>query len=373
MNYVALHRHAQVSLSRSAVAHNVAVIKNHAHAQQVMAVLKANAFSHGLPEMAMLSIQSGATRFGVAMLDEALALRDLGYQQPIDVLGLTDPQFVRIAAQRDITLAFSSLATIQQAAKVLADTSLHLKVSLPVDTGLNRIGFKERDQLVLAIQEAVVSKQLEFQSLWTHFATADTPNETYVDFQISEWQRLTQNLPAQPKEQHFANTGMATWYADKVDTDIVRLGVGLFGIDSSEPTMPMPFELEPVLELTAEVIFSKPIKAGEAVGYGADYRAKHDGWLLTIPVGHSDGYPFNADGMRVLIADGQVGHIAGGVAMDQTMIFVDKPVNIGVQVTLIGSVGAQSVTLPDLAQYSSVSIVALMNNFAPRLQRIIVP
>ncbi|MFT9029879.1 MAG: alanine racemase [Leuconostoc pseudomesenteroides] len=373
MNYVALHRHAQVTLSRSAVAHNLAVIKNHAHAQQVMAVLKANAFSHGLPEMAMLSSQSGATRFGVAMLDEALTLRDLGYQQPIDVLGLTDPQFVRLAAQRDITLAFSSLATIQQAAKVLADTSLHLKVSLPVDTGLNRIGFKGRDQLVLAIQEVVDSKQLEFQSLWTHFATADTPNETYVDFQISEWQRLTQNLPAQPKEQHFANTGIATWYADKVDTDIIRLGVGLFGIDSSEPTMPMPFELEPVLELTAEVIFSKPIKSGEAVGYGADYRLSRDGWLLTIPIGHSDGYPFNADGMRVLIVDGQVGHIAGGVAMDQTMIFVDKPVNVGVQVTLIGKVGIQSVSLSDLAQYSDASIVALMNNFAPRLQRIIVP
>ena len=245
MNYNAPHRHAVIELSQSAVVHNLKVIKENAHAKEIMAVLKANAFSHGLPEMAALSITAGATRFGMAMLDEALTLRDLGYIQPIDVLGLTDPRYARLAAERNITLAFSTKESIKAAAEQLAGTGLTLKVSLPVDTGLNRIGFKSREDLVAAIQEVSAQDTLIFQSMWTHFATADTPNVDYVDFQISEWQRLTHDLPVEPNEKHFANTGIATWYPEKINTDIVRLGIGLFGINGSVPIMSMPFELIP--------------------------------------------------------------------------------------------------------------------------------
>ncbi|GMA69516.1 alanine racemase [Leuconostoc litchii] len=373
MNYNAPHRHATIELSQAAVVHNLKVIKANAHAKEIMAVLKANAFSHGLPEMAALSVKAGATRFGMAMLDEALALRDLGYTEPIDVLGLTDPTYVRLAAERNITLAFSTKKSLLTAAKQLSGTNLSLKVSLPVDTGLNRIGFKNHDDLVAAIKVVSAEKTLIFQSLWTHFATADTPNVDYVDFQVSEWQRLTYNLPAKPNETHFANTGIATWYPEKINTDIVRLGIGLFGINGSDPTMPMPFELIPVLSLKVEVVNSKPIKAGEAVGYGVTFRAPQDGYLITMPIGHSDGYPFNASGMRVLMADGQVGHIAGGVAMDQSMAFVENPVPVGMMVTLIGSVGDETITMEELADYTQCNIVPLMNDFSPRLQRIIVP
>ncbi|KAA8368711.1 alanine racemase [Leuconostoc mesenteroides] len=372
MNYNAPHRHAVIELSQSAVVHNLKVIKENTHAKEIMAVLKANAFSHGLPEMASLSITAGATRFGMAMLDEALTLRDLGYIQPIDVLGLTDPRYARLAAERNITLAFSTKESIKAAAEQLAGTGLTLKVSLPVDTGLNRIGFKSREDLVAAIQEVSAQDTLIFQSMWTHFATADTPNVDYVDFQISEWQRLTHDLPVEPNEKHFANTGIATWYPEKINTDIIRLGIGLFGINGSVPIMSMPFELIPALSLKAKVVNSKPLKKGDAVGYGAEYHAPNDGYLITIPIGHSDGYPFNGSGMRALVADGQIGHIVGGVAMDQSMIFVTNPVAVGTTVTLIGRVGDQSITMQDLAEHTQSSIVALMNDFAPRLQRIIV-
>lgn len=255
-----------------------------------------------------------------------------------------------MAAERNITLAFSTKESIKAAAEQLVGTGLTLKVSLPVDTGLNRIGFKSRDDLVAAIQELSAQDTLIFQSMWTHFATADTPNVDYVDFQISEWQRLTHDLPAEPTEKHFANTGIATWYPEKINTDIVRLGIGLFGINGSVPIMSMPFELIPALSLKAEVVNSKPLKKGDAVSYGAEYHAPNDGYLITIPIGH----------------------IVGGVAMDQSMIFVTNPVAVGTTVTLIGRVGDQSITMQDLAEHTQSSIVALMNDFAPRLQRIIV-
>ncbi|MDR3190983.1 MAG: alanine racemase [Lactobacillaceae bacterium] len=371
MEYSAQHRRAQLILSKAAVAHNIQVIKANADAKVIMAVIKANAFAHGLAEMAELSVAGGATRFGVALLDEALALRELGYQLPIDVLGLTQAGDTKLAAELDITLAVSSVATLQAILAELDGTDLRLRVSLPVDTGLNRIGFKTRAELVQAIELLQGDAHVIYQSLWTHFATADTPNEAYVDFQVAEWDRLTHDLPAQPLEQHFANTGIATWYPNKVNTDIIRLGVGLYGLDSSEPTMPMPFALAPVLSLTAAVSFSKPVHAGEHVGYGATYVVSHDGWLVTLPLGHADGYPFNADGMRVLFANGAVGQIVGGVAMDQMMVFVAQEVLVDTVATLIGRVEDAEITLGMLAEYTQTNIMAVMNRFAPRLKRVI--
>lgn len=371
----AIHRPVTIELSRSAVENNVKVIKNNAKMDSVMAVLKANAFGHGLAEMAELAIDAGCDRFGVALLDEAIALRKLGYRQAIDVLGLTPVEHVQLAAQYKITIALTNLEWLKLAAAMLHEEGMKLQVSLPIDTGLNRVGIKDRDEILQIIDflnnDPHAKEHLIWESMWTHFATADTPNVDYIDFQIKNWQELTADLKYQPKEMHFLNSGMATWYPEKIKGDTLRLGTVLFGIDSSEPKMAFPYDMQQVLELKASAVYVKKINKGESVGYGASWQAPNDGYLATLPIGHSDGLAKECNGWSVLDENGNVvGKFVGGLAMDQSMIWLDQnEVKIGAELTIIGR---EKNTISEMSEYANVDPINLVTRLSPRINRVIV-
>lgn len=366
------HRHTQVTVDLQAIKNNIQQeMQRKDTLTELWAVVKANGYGHGIIQVAQAAKQAGATGFCVAILDEALALRAAGLTEPILVLGITEPEYAALIAEKRISVAVGSQEWLDQASAVLAanNVKIPLRVHLALDTGMGRIGFQQPADLAATVaQLRQANTPFDFEGIFTHFATADQSDDTYFMHQLAVWKKLIAAIGELPRYVHVSNSATSLWH-QACNGNVVRFGVALYGLNPSGTALSAPYKLQPALSLTAQLPFVKRLAKGQSVSYGATYTAKQDEWIGTVPIGYADGYERRLQGFHVLV-NGQFCEIVGRVCMDQLMIRLPHEVPVGTKVTLVGTDGDRTISLQDVADYCDTIHYEIACGLAPRVPRV---
>lgn len=333
----AIHRPAEVEVDLLAIKKNLQEEKAHLKlGQKLFAVVKANAYGHGAVKVAKMAARNGADGFCVAVLDEAFELRDSSIVDPILVLGVTPANEACIAAAHNISLTAPSLEWLEAADKALAKKDMVLKIHLAIDSGMGRIGFSEDQEFIAANEFLRNSTHFIVEGMFTHFASADSSDSHYFDYQVKRFNHLKNLLSIKPKWIHVANTASSI-FDKNIHSDIVRFGIGLYGLNpSSNPASPdleSKINLKPALSLVSELSFVKKVHSGYGIGYGSTYVADSDQWIGTVPVGYADGIIRKLSGFKIKVGDHYCS-IVGRICMDQLMVLLPEKMPVGTKVVI---------------------------------------
>lgn len=335
MGVSAINRPTKAIISKKAVQQNIQTIKTQLNDNvKLFAVVKANAYGHGLVEFARIAQDNGADGFCVACLDEAIALRNSGINLPILVLGVTYPlNSLELASDLDISLTVCDNTWLQQAIEILKSKNKKIKIHIAVDTGMTRIGYRDHDDIKKSIQ-LLQNDYFIVEGIFTHFSTADEKDDKYFKQQQMNFERLIDLYPFNFTYIHTANTATTLWH-DAWRSNMVRFGIGMYGMNPSGTVQEMPYKLQPVMQLETEIVFVKQVEKGVSIGYGATYTTSEDEWIATLPIGYADGLVRRYTGFELLV-DGHRCPIVGRVCMDQLMIKLPKYYPVGTKVVIIG-------------------------------------
>jgi len=370
-NQVYYYRDTWAEVDLDCIAENVSSVKKHLPEQvEIFAVVKANAYGHGDVQVAKTALMAGAKYLAVAIMDEALALRQKGIEAPILVLGMTRPENVPIASKHHITLTVFQKEWLQEAQKHLAvddRVSLHIKV----DTGMGRLGVRTPEELSAVEQLILAEKRFDFEGIFTHFATADELDNRYFQKQLALFQDLLKVLTHKPKYIHSSNSAAAIRFPNAY-FNAVRLGIAMYGLTPSlQMEKEIPFPLKEAFSLQTRLVHVKQVKKGDKTSYGATYESKEDEWIGTIPVGYADGWIRKLQGQEVLV-DGTRSPIVGRICMDQCMVRLPHYLPIGTAVTLIGQQGKQRISINEIAaklDTINYEVPCIITNRVPRVFR----
>jgi len=373
---------ARAVVDLRAIAANVESLRAHAPTAQVMAVVKADAYGHGLVPASRAALAGGATWLGTAQVDEALALRAAGVTDPRILTWLYAPGApLGRAIEVDVDVAVSSapaLAEVVAAARLVGRTA---RVHLKVDTGLGRNGLTPRDlaDLLPAALRAQAEGAVALVGIWSHLAFADEPDHATVRGQhavFADAVHLVEAAGAAIEVRHLANSA-ATLTSPQVHYDLVRPGIAVYGL-SPVPQLggPADFGLVPAMTLEAELATVKRVPAGHGVSYTHQYVTPRDTVLGVVPLGYADGIPRHASGTQehaggpVRVGDRTLG-VAGRVCMDQVVVDLgpDATEQAGDRVELFGTGLDGGPTAQDWAHAAgtiSYEIVARLSRSVPR-------
>ncbi|WBL17781.1 alanine racemase [Citricoccus sp. NR2] len=329
-------------IDHAALAHNVNTVRSWAQPAQVMAVVKADAYGHGMIECARTAVAAGATWLGVAHVSEALQLREAGLTTPtLAWLHTTGTPFGR-AVEEGIDLGVSGweLDAIAEAARRLERPA---RVHLKIDTGLGRNGCPPEDWDALCARAAELQRPglIRVVGVFSHLAVADEPEREHeVDAALNRFHdavALARSHGLDPDLRHLANTP-ATLARPDTHLDMVRFGVGMYGLSPFAGEGPETFNLRPVMSLTTTLAANKLVPANQGVSYGYRYRTGAATRLGLVPLGYADGVPRTADEAPVWI-DGRTYRVSGRIAMDQFMVDLhteEQEIQVGAPVELFG-------------------------------------
>ncbi len=313
----------------------------------LFAVVKANAYGHGDYEVAKTALEAGADFLSVAFLDEALALRKKGITAPILVLGVSRPESASLAADQGISVTVFDDAWLESASAQLKPGQV-LQVHVKVDSGMGRIGIRDKNKLMKVEGLLKEKKCFNFQGIFTHFATADELDTDYYEKQLAAFKGMLTVLTGRPDFVHAANSAASLRFADPV-WNAVRMGIAMYGLSPSVEMKPLlPYPLQQAISLKTKLVAVKQLVKGESVSYGATYTAQGNEWIGTLPIGYADGWIRKLQGQEVLI-DGIRVPIVGRICMDQCMIKLPGFFPAGTEVTLMGNDGDESITVDEIA------------------------
>ena len=306
-------------ISRKAVRHNFKRIKSIVKTSRVISVLKANAYGHGVLEMARILVDSDA--FGVARLEEALELRNADFTTPILLMeGFFNTADIEVLIEHDIQTVIHSLEQVSQLeafAKAHSTLTANLKVWLKIDTGMNRLGIapSQLDEALARINTlGFVDSKINFM---THFSCADDLDNRFTSEQMSQFYTLVEPHDG---ELTLANSaGILAWPDSHADW--VRPGLLLYGCSPMLNRIGEQDDFIAAMTLSTSVIAIKPLAKGENVGYGAHWKTERDTQLAVIAIGYGDGYPRHAKAGTPVLINGNRYPIVGRVSMD--MVTVD--------------------------------------------------
>lgn len=361
-------RSTVVDVDLDAIAANLRAARG--DAAHAIAVVKADAYGHGAEAVSEALVEAGADMLAVFTVEEGLVLRRAGIRAPILVfVGVTDPSEVAPAVEADLALGVWDVERARAIGSAAGARHKSARVHVKVDTGLTRLGapLEEAADRYRAIRAV---PNLEIEGFYTHYATADSPGDTFTVEQVRRFAAAVASLPERPTYVHAsASAGVAlVGVADPCNT--VRPGLALYGLHAA-PHLERAITLRPALRWSSRVQRLARVPKGTGVGYGHDYRTARDGSLIaTVPVGYGDGLPRSARQADVLIR-GTRARIANRVAMDLFMLDVtDVPdAREGDEVVLIGSQQGEALTAEDLAASCGTINYEVVTNIRPRVPR----
>lgn len=378
MNKPSEHRPTIAIIDVEALRHNVrAFLKHMQPNQQLYVAVKANAYGHGLTQIATYALEAGATGLLVATVDEGITLRQAGITAPILVLGVSDPRGIAEMLHYQLKITVSSATFFERAYEQLRTTNQlnllgpnALTVHLALDTGMGRIGLTTPDEVQMFKETVASLEWVNWEGAFTHFATAGGGPEEYVDFQWQKWLQLTKQLPESVGVRHYANSAMSMWYPHQPASDIIRLGIAMYGIDPKDQLeTDTAYPLQPVLQLISEIVHVKQVPKGSRISYGATYEALHDEWIATVPIGYADGWLRHYCQIPLLV-DGQACEVVGVINMDQLMIRLPRYYPVGTTVTLIGRDGVRCNHISEMAHSLSTIGYEILTSLSNRIPRV---
>ncbi|MGM0420827.1 MAG: alanine racemase [Bacillota bacterium] len=342
---------------------------------EIMAVVKADAYGHGAVKVARAALAAGARRLAVAIPEEAIQLRAVGIKAPIQVFGETVPEQVRLLVEYDLIPTICRSDSRKAINALAREYNKTIPVVLKVETGMNRLGLTP-DKVPSFYQKTVAASNLTVDSLMTHFAKADEANKEYTEKQYERFQQAVTGIRELgvkdkdlPKLQ-VANSATIIDMPEKAH-DIVRPGIMMYGLPPSQE-VELPFTLRPVLSWKTRVAFLKKVPAGTPISYGGTYRTEREAMIATLPLGYADGYPRILSNQAEVLINGERAPIRGRVCMDMMMVEVTgiQNVEVGSEVTLIGSQGDEEITATELADLAKTINYEITCGISARVPRI---
>ena len=337
--------------------------------KKVIAVVKANSYSLGADKILELLYDNGARYFAVATLEEAIELRKKIKDGLILVLGVTNPLNVNYAIENNVSLCCPSEDWLTQAISAVKNNS-KLKVHVKLETGMNRIGIFDKEEL-RHVDNLLKSEKIIFEGVFSHFAQADGENNIYDNQQIDKFNDLLSTFTKKPTYIHLDNSaGTIKYHNCHADYQLVRVGISLYGeYPSSNIEKLYVIKLETVASLVSKVTHVKKIKKGSKVGYGSTYEAKEDEYIATIPIGYADGLLRRAQGYKIIVGD-ELCEIVGRVCMDQLMVRCSENIKVGDDVIFFGECNNKKLSIDDFADYQntiSYEILCAIHTRVPRV------
>ncbi len=343
---------------------------------EIIGIIKADGYGHGAIQVAKVLRQNGVASFGVATLDEAIALREAGAKETILILGLTPNQYVDPLVQYQLTpvvMSYENAFAISNAAKAAGKI---VEGFIAVDTGMGRIGYLADDvgSAILDIKKITTLSHFRLKGLFSHFATADGADKSFSHLQEEKYlhfEAALQNAGIHIQMKTFANSA-AIMELPAVHFDAVRPGIVLYGCYPSSEVDVNQLDIKPVMSVKANIVRLVKVPIGFSVGYGRKFIATRESLIATLALGYADGYPRPYSGVGKVLVGGKVAPLAGNICMDQCMVDVtDVPgVQEGDPVILMGSDGIHTILADDIAQATGTINYEIVCAFGQRLPKI---
>lgn len=362
--------HAVIDLT--AVDNNIHQIRKKVNGKKIMAIVKANAYGHGIQEITERVIKNGVEYIGVGFLEEAIFLRQNEIETPILVMGGILGYQLKKFIQNDIDITVSSLELARH-----IDAELHhqkARVHLKIDTGMERIGVTHT-YAVDFVKRVAQLKNIDIVGIYSHFATADEGDKSFTLTQLERFESILHELKKSGIEipiKHIANSG-AVADIDGSVFDMVRPGIAVYGIYPSGHVS-TEMSLKPVLSLRSKVVFIKRVPKNTGISYGLKYYTDKDSNIVTVPIGYGDGYSRLLTNKGEVLIRGKRYPVVGAVCMDQLMVNVgDDKVEIGDEVVLIGQMENEEISATELANKIGTipyEITCMINARVPRFYKL---
>ena len=365
MLFDTLRTWAEVDLD--AIEHNFNAVRTHLPADmKLLVTVKANGYGHGAVRVARL-LEGKADYFALAAMDEAVQLRKEGIRTPLLILGPVLPGDYSRAARYDVALTVSSLAE----AKAISALGKPVTVHFALDTGMSRIGFPCTAEAAKQIEEAAKLPGIRAEGLFSHFANADSIDQSYTKLQQESFRRMVGLIGVKLPICHLYNS--AAIVELEPEFDMAREGIVLYGLQPSEEVeLARIGGICPAMSLRSHVSLVKTVPAGTAVSYGCTYVTEKDTVVATVMAGYADGVPRLLSGCGEVLIRGCKAPILGRICMDQFMVDVTHipGVKTGDVVTIFGADGEEEITADEVAAKARTIGYELVCGIAPRVPRV---
>ncbi|HVU75051.1 MAG TPA: alanine racemase [Mycobacteriales bacterium] len=370
-------RRARCEVDLDAIAASVTTLREHAGDAAVMAVVKADAYGHGMVASARAALAGGAGWLGTATLDEALAVRAAGITAPLLTWLAIPGEDLADGIRADVDLAAYAPWMVDELVSAARATGRTARVHLKVDTGLSRGGARlgqDWQDLVDAAAKAQAEQAIEVVGVWSHLVHADSPRHPTTDAQIAGFTEalgIAERVGLRPQVRHLANSA-ATLTRPDAHFDVVRPGIAVYGL-SPIPDLASAEQLglRPAMTLAGAVALTKRVPPGTGVSYGHVHTTTHETTLALVPFGYADGVPRAATGRAQVWLGGARRRIDARVCMDQLVVEVgDDPVQPGDEVVLFGPGEHGEPTVQDWADWLGTISYEVVTGVGHRLPRV---
>lgn len=375
-----------IEISRSAYRKNLEFFKNRVMpGTDISVVIKANAYGHGMLEIASLADECGIRIFCVHSINEALALRKQGFTQRIVVLGPTIKCFAEAAVKNDIEVVCYNIENLELYEELAKKANKIFNIHLKIETGTNRQGIS--GSALLAFLDVLKKcEHVKLRAAYSHFANIeDTTDHSYAKMQIERFKNevsLIKNAGFSGFDLHFASSAAATIFT-KTHFNMIRLGIAQYGLWPSKETYLSYITefghgsehiLSPVLSWKTVIGQIKKINAGDFVGYGCSHQMTRESTIAILPIGYSDGYDRHLSNQGYVLIRGKRAPVIGRIAMNLTTVDVtDIPeAEVEDEVVLIGSQGDQIIRAEDIASLEGTINYEVVARLPEHITRIIV-
>ena len=347
-------RPAWAEIDLDAIAYNTRNIKKLIGDKDLIAVVKANCYGHGVIGIIPTLLENGVSRFAVAMISEALEIRDNKITTPVMILGFTPLYLGEELINNNIEQTVYDLDYARELSKIALTLNKKAKIHIAIDTGMGRIGFLPNEKSIDNITEICSLEGIEVIGIFTHFSTSDEKDKEYSHEQFTKMLSVMDTLKKRGIDiplKHVANSGAII---DLPDTylDAVRAGIILYGYYPSDEIDKNNLALKPALTLKATITNVKTLEKDMYVSYGRTFKTSNETIVATIPVGYADGYLRKLAENGKVIIKGEFAPIIGRICMDQFMIDVTNipDVKIGDEAILLGEKNGLKYNADDMAK-----------------------
>jgi alanine racemase len=342
---------------------------------ELLASLKADAYGHGALRVAQTVLHNGASRIGVATLSEAVPLCQAGITAPILIFGYLPPWQMREAVRLGVTVTIYSLEGVRALAQAAQSLGTEALAHLKIDSGMGRLGMRTEDleSIVRVAAEAHNLPGVRLEGIFTHFASADSADQTHSRLQLSRFKQVLaalEEVGLRPSLVHAGNSA-ATLTLPEAHFGMVRVGVALYGLHPSDEVR-LPEGFQPALSFKTHLAQVKDVPAGECISYGCTFVTPRAMRIAVIPVGYADGFRRAPSNWGEVLVRGKRAPLVGRVCMDQCMLDVSHipGAAVGDEVVLIGQQGDETLTAEAVAARLGTLNYEVVSEILARVPRV---
>ncbi|HOQ06432.1 MAG TPA: alanine racemase [Clostridiales bacterium] len=366
---------AWAEIDLDAIAYNTREIKKLTGSNvEMMGVVKADAYGHGVLEVVRTLLDNGVTQLAVSMLDEAIQIRKMGIDVPILILSYTDPARADEVIRNEVTQTVFSLDLAEALSAAAVRLGRNAKVHVKVDTGMSRVGFMPGHTAVKNIMEMAKMPGIEIEGIFTHFASADEADRSYTMMQFDRFMSLCSELEKAGIHipvRHACNSAGTLQYPE-MHLDMVRPGIILYGLYPSREVQ-WKIDLKPAMTLKANVIYVKDVDRDVCISYGRTFRTTRKSRIATVPIGYADGYTRLMSNKGKMLVNGEFAPVVGRICMDQCMLDVTDlkhEVHVGDEVVIFGRQNGASISVDEIAEQVGTINYELVCIIGKRIPRV---